>query len=295
MGNIRSAGEIAGAALPEIPSDRYGEGTPELVFLHGNGYPPGCYGPLLSKLAKDHCVWAMHQRPLWPGSTAETLTSWKPLSEDLLRFLDERRIGKATVVGHSLGGVVLLRAAIQNPERFNGLVLIDPVLFTPMAIRSWSVVRGLGLARRFHPWIHATERRRVEFDELDQLFHAYRRRPVFKYMSDAHLRAYIEGITRPKAGGGYSLRYSPTWEVHIYLTGIWPDMDLWRGLPNLRLPVLFIRGAESDTFLEVAVRRVRGSLPAATIRAVDSSTHLVPLERPDEVADLIQEFLKELA
>ena len=111
-------------------------------------------------------------------------------------------------------------------------------------------------------------------------------------MTDDNLRIYIEGITKPSPNGGYELVFSPEWETQIYYTGL-RDFDLWRGLKRLQIPTLFIRGAESDTFLEGSAKLVRRKQPKVRIEAVEKSTHLVHLERPKEVYDIIQSFLKE--
>jgi pimeloyl-ACP methyl ester carboxylesterase len=109
-------------------------------------------------------------------------------------------------------------------------------------------------------------------------------------MSGESLNAYINGITKPKADGGYELVYSPEWEAHIYLTGL-RDFDLWRGLSRLDIPTLIIRGAETDTFLPNAARLVQKKNPKIQIHTMEKSTHLLPLERPQEVFEIMQSFL----
>lgn len=111
-------------------------------------------------------------------------------------------------------------------------------------------------------------------------------------MSDENLRNYLEGITRLKSDGMYELVYSSAWEAQVYRTGL-QDFDLWRGLPKLEIPTLFIRGAETDTFLENAARLVKRMQPQARVETLDKSTHLLPLERPQEVFNIIQSFLNE--
>ncbi len=105
-------------------------------------------------------LFAMRQRPLWPDSNPEEITDWHPLTDDFLRFLDEHQTETSIVVGHSVGGIVALRAALRHPERFRALVLIDPVLFPPYVIRSWQVIRSLGLGYQVHPLVRATRNRR---------------------------------------------------------------------------------------------------------------------------------------
>jgi pimeloyl-ACP methyl ester carboxylesterase len=156
----------------------------------------------------------------------------------------------------------------------------------------WSIVRALGLGNKLHPKITGALRRRRTFDNLEMVFRGYRSREVFKYMSDEALRAYIEGITRLEPDGSYSLAYSPEWESHVYLTGL-RDLDLWSGLWNLQVPTLIMRGAETDTFLEKAARLVRKKNPMIRIETLERSTHILPLERPQEVFNSMQSFLKE--
>lgn len=277
-----------------IPSLDFGGNGPNLLFLHANGYPPACYRDLLSRLAGSHHVIAMAQRSLWEGSQPQDIQDWGSFSDDLLRFLDQ--IGQsapAIVVGHSLGGVVTLRAAIRNPQRFRAVILLDPVLFQPHFIVAWNIARALGVTDYMHPLIPAAKNRRRKFDDLERLFDTYRRRPVFKYLDDNALRAYVEGITCA-VEGGYQLCYSAEWESHIYYTSIWRDMELWRALPDLKVPVLIVRGDETDTFFESTARRVQRANPDIRVKTISQSTHLFPLEKPQEVSQLIQDFLADV-
>ncbi len=273
--------------------DLGGSGAP-LVFLHANGYPPGCYSLMLQDLSDTFHVQAPIQRPLWPGSRPESIQDWLPLSQDLLRYLDENHTQPVVAVGHSMGGIAVLRAALSAPQRFRALVLIDPVLFPPYFIFAWRFFRALGLGHQVHPLIRTAKTRRRRFDDLNRLFNGYRRRATFKYMSDEALRDYIQAIACPTEDGAYRLCYPVEWEVHIYDTGVWRDMDLWRGLPNLRVPLLIIRGGQTDTFLASTARRVARIQPQARIVTIARATHLVPLEHPRETSQLIKDFLKEM-
>jgi len=273
-----------------IPHFDYGgEGAP-LHFLHANGYPPECYKPLLEILKTQHHVFGMKLRPLWPDSKIEDIRDWRPLSDDLLRFLTTGGHDPVIGVGHSIGGIVTLRAALHDPRKFRALILLDPVLFMPSFLIGWNIIRAIGLGQRLHPLIAASRRRRRTFDDLESVFRGYRNRSIFKYMSDENLRQYINGIVKPKSDGGYELAYSPEWESHIYLTGL-RDFDLWRGLPKLEVPTLIIRGAETDTLSQKAVNLVKQKQPKVKAETLERSTHLLPLERPREVAAIVKDFI----
>jgi pimeloyl-ACP methyl ester carboxylesterase len=288
--------------LSPIPFfDLGGTGHP-LHFLHANGYPPDCYKPLLELLQTQYRVFGMYLRPLWNDSKPKELKNWHPLSDDLLQFLassappaplspSASHAGEPVIgVGHSIGAVVTLRAALRDPGKFRALVLIDPVLFVPRFIRLWKIIKLLGLAERLHPLIPGAKRRRRTFDDLERVYRTYRGREVFRYMSDKNLRIYIQGITRPTHNGRYELVYSPDWEAQMYRTWV-QDSDIWRELPNLKVPALFIRGAKTDTFLGAAAKLVTRKQPRAWVATLNQSTHIVPLERPQEVFDMMQEFL----
>ncbi len=277
----------------KIPKfDFGGDGAP-LHFLHANGYPPECYQPLLELLGTQYHVFGMLLRPLWPDSNPNEIRDWSPLSEDLLRFIAPPQPVPVIGVGHSLGAIVTLRAALRDPGKFRALILIDPVLFVPTFMMQWHLIRTLGLGDRLHPLITGAKKRRRTFDDLETVFRGYRNRKVFRYMSDESLRAYIQGITQPKPDGGYELVYSPEWETQIYRTNM-HDFDIWRELPKLQVPTLFLRGVETDTFLENAASFVKRKQPKAWVATLDQSTHLLPLERPHEAFEVMQLFLKSL-
>jgi len=283
-----------------IPFFEYGGTGAPLHFLHANGYPPECYKPLFELLKTEYRVFGMYLRPLWEGTKPEDIDDWHPLSDDLLRFLSDREAGfdetsqptPVIGVGHSLGAIVTLRAALSAPDKFRALVLIDPVLFVPSLLAFWNFTRSIGLGDKVHPLVIGAQKRRRTFDDLEMVFRGYRQRSIFRYMSDDNLRSYIEGITKPSDNGGYKLVYPPEWEAQLYRTWL-RDSDLWRGLPNLEVPTLIIRGKETNTFLESAARLVKRKQPKVKIEALEKSTHILPLERPKEVFDIMQSFLHE--
>lgn len=267
---------------------------PNLVFLHANGYPPECYNPLFEQLEPNFRIHAMPMRPLHPGANPQELHDWHPLTDDLQNYLDKNQIARPFLVGHSFGAVTSLRFALRQPGDIRGLVLIDPVLFEPHIIWLWKLVRALGLAYQLHPLVRGALKRRRKFEDLKGTFKRFRRYGVFRYFSDEALWAYLRGITQPAAGGGYELRYSPEWEARIYVTGIAPDLELWRGLKGFSVPSLILRGDETDTFSAAAGRRVERTNPAIRVETLPKATHLLALEHPVEIAQRIGTFFEKI-
>ncbi len=285
-----------------IPFIDYGGSGAQIHFLHANGYPPACYKPLLRLLTTRYHAFGMLLRPLWNGSNPSDINDWDPFSEDFLRLLDQQNCDHLIAIGHSIGATVTLRAALKEPNRFQALVLIEPVIFPLYFILEWNLARAFGLGHRLHPKIEGALKRRRDFDDLDQVFAGYRRRDIFRFFSDEHLRILISGMTRPKSTkgnnasplGGYELAYSPEWEARIYYTGLWHDWDLWRDISRLEIPTLILRGADTDTFWDSTSRSIRKRNPKISIVTFENSTHLLPFEKPLEVFDTTQSFFEDV-
>lgn len=266
---------------------------PSLHFLHANGYPPECYQPLFEHLQNNFHVFGMKLRPLWDDANMDELKDWHPYSDDLLRFLPDFQPDPIIGVGHSIGAIVTLRAALREPDKFRALVLLDPVLFKPDIMTMWNITRALGLGHKAHPLIPAAQKRRRSFDNFEAFYQSYRTKQVFRYMSDESLRTYIKGMTRPRNDGSYELIFPVEWEIHIYLTAM-RDYDIWRNLHRLKIPTLIIRGDETDTFLQRNADYVKRKNPNIKIETLNKATHLLPLEYPKEVAELIENFTKNI-
>lgn len=273
-----------------IPYEDFGGSGPLLHFAHANGYPPGCYLPLIQLLASRYEVMAMCQRPLWPGSDPYSISDWRPLADDLNRFLDSLCCSAVIGAGHSFGATTTLRLAVQHPDRFTALVLIDPVLFTPGRIYFWRLISRLGLAYRFHPLVPAARRRRSSFPDKAAMFTNFRTKPVFQRLNDDALRAYVDAIGCEDGEGGMTLCYPSEWEARIYVTNMLADLEIWHSLPRLKPPALFVYGAESDTFSHAAAARIKRLLPSAKMVCVEKTGHLIPLEDPQSVFQAIVEF-----
>jgi pimeloyl-ACP methyl ester carboxylesterase len=201
----------------------------------------------------------------------------------LARFLDQHGLTGVVGWGHSMGATTTLRLALRQPERFQALVLIDPVLFPRRYSYLWDLIYRLGLAYRLHPLARSTLKRRGSFDSHAAMYANYRQKAVFRHLSDGALQDYVQALGCPLPDGRVELCYPSRWEARIYVTGLRADLELWRNLPSLKPPLLIIRGAESDTFWEETGRLTLRRLPAARVCTIPEASHLVALERPLEI------------
>lgn len=269
-----------------IPSIDFGGQGPSLHFAHANAYPPLCYRQLLQELNKHFHVWAIEQRPLWPGQAANDLDGWRLFAGDLIQALE--RLGGQPVIGagHSLGAVVSMIAAQQRPDLFSSLVLIEPVLLPPalleMARRHPQQARNIPIAQR-------ARNRRNRWPGMREAFEHYRPKSVFKRFSDESLWDYVNGGLVETPDGAVGLRFPREWEATIYGQ---PPLDIWETIPQITAPTLAIRGAHSDTVGDESWQRWQERQPAAHFVEIADGGHLVPFEKPALVGQITRDFLQ---
>ena len=286
---------VEGTGFPGLTGARFlvdlGGDGPDIHLAHANGFPPGAYEPLAAVLRADYHLIGLPARPLWPGSRPESAPTWQPMAGDLIETLDGlARSGAISPpivgVGHSLGGVLTLWAAIRRPDLFQAVVLIDPVILPPSRLRLLWLLRLVGLHRRL-PLVRAALRRRHTWPSRQACNEHLASKPFFAGWPVASLKAYVNSGTQGRPDGQVELIYPPEWEAHIFAT---TPTDIWRYVPQLRTPVLAIRGERSPTFPAGSMARLARLLPQAHTVTIPDSDHMVPLERPAETAEAIRDF-----
>lgn len=113
----------------KVHYDEVGAG-PALIFIHGGG--PGSSG--LSNFSRNMAAFAGRYRviaidlPGYGQSTKRKITEplWGYYAKVLAGFIDALGLGKAHLVGNSLGGASALKTALDFPEKVDRLVLMGP-------------------------------------------------------------------------------------------------------------------------------------------------------------------------
>lgn len=119
---VRSVLLPHGIRLPYVEHGNH-DGMP-VVFLHGYTDSWRSYESVLPNLPGSIRAFALSQRG--HGDADRPATGYRPqdFAHDVAAFLDAHGIGRAVVVGHSMGGSVAQRFAIDYPDRLAGLVLV---------------------------------------------------------------------------------------------------------------------------------------------------------------------------
>ena len=182
--------------------------------------------------------------------------------------------GPIHLIGHSFGGTVALRMALERPELLRSLVLIEPVLFA--AARA----------------DEAPEYR--DFIKTHQAFAA------MMQAGDLHgAAAHFQSIwgdgrdfdAAPKSVQRYiidrlHLILAQTDALHNDSAGI---MGYLR-LEAMGLPVLLIKGSDSPAIVDAIARALASRLPNLTQVTIQGARHMAPITHPKQVAAALTSF-----
>ncbi len=112
----------------ELAWDRWGsdEGTP-LVLCHGYTGSAIDFATQIPLLAEDRRVFALDHRGhgLSSKTRDESTYTMDRLATDLAAWLSEVPDGPVDLLGHSMGGRVVLQVALDHPELVRSLILMD--------------------------------------------------------------------------------------------------------------------------------------------------------------------------
>jgi non-heme chloroperoxidase len=98
-------------------------GTP-VIFLHGVTDSWRSFEHVLPHLPPSIRAIAITQRGHGDSSRPDQGYAYGDFAADVAAFIDAKGVSRAVVVGHSMGGMVAQRFAIDHPERTRGLVLL---------------------------------------------------------------------------------------------------------------------------------------------------------------------------
>jgi len=262
----------------------------KIHFLHGNSFTPNSYQKLLDKLSKDSIVKASLLRPLWNKNDLIQFSNWDIFLKDYLDAIkDENNI---IGLGHSIGGNLLLKAAILKPDKFDKIILLDPTFFPPFTIWAWKIISLLKMQPYFLSYIKYAENKKMQYNSIEEIFISYRRHKVFSNFSDEDLLLLVKSLIVVK-NDKVNLIFDNKWDAQIYTTGLVNDMFIWRNIKNLKTKTLIIRAEYSDVFYKKTSKLVLKNNPAISIKTIKDSDHLFPINNYVNTFKLIKSFLND--
>lgn len=245
-------------------------GRPTVVLLHGLFGSSTNWGAVARHLAQNYHVLVPDLRN-HGQSPHDSDCSYAAMVTDVLGLLDAQGVASATLVGHSMGGKAAMHLALNNPDRVDGLVVVD--------------MSPVSYSHNFQDVVDA-------FRAVD--LHAIRNR------SDADTQmATLITLQGVRAFLLQNLVKRPDgWEWRINLDALAAAQDEITGFPSqaedavFDRPVSFIYGELSDYVKPAYESEIRRLFPAASLYPVVGAGHWVYAEQPQGFMTCLDAYLE---
>jgi 3-oxoadipate enol-lactonase len=244
--------------------EEHGSGPP-LVLVHGLGGSTAMWQRVVDPLAERFRVVAYDLRGLGRSGTPEPPYTMDALVGDLSALADGLGLERFALVGHSLGGAVGLAFASQHPERLRTLVGISAPSITPEEQRAQLADRAEAAIR----------------DGMDAMAEVHAQNGLPEAWRRAHAAdvAVYKGIIAGSDPRGYA--------AHCAVIAA---LDLRDALGAIRAPALLVQGELDAVVPAEAVRATAAAIPGCEYVELPGCGHVVPFERPGDLAALVGDF-----
>jgi pimeloyl-ACP methyl ester carboxylesterase len=284
----RFAATIAPAERFEIDGvlvERHGgngsKGRP-LILIPGLASGGWVWQETVRSFSPEHAVYVL-SLPGFDGRPAAGATPFASAQAAVAKLIEQRRLDKPVIVGHSLGATMALALAESKPAQVGGVVAIDglpvmPGTETLPAAERGRVAQGMkarmaGLA----PALFAKQQQ------------GYMRSIGVLDMGKADDIALLTGRSDPASVGQYAADVL--------------ELDLRPGLKNIQAPVLVIapyfdadaaqQGITPDAKADYYRTLMQGA-PKVEVVTVAPARHFAMIDQPQQVNDAIRQYLGSL-
>lgn len=183
--------------------------------------------------------------------------------DDVFAVMDALKVDRCVLAAESAGAVIALQAALQQPQRFTGLVLVDGLYYRPKLSEPDAFVAGL--KSDFHATIRQFVDQCLTEHDGEEIYH-WGRQILERSSQAAAIQLYecVDGV------------------------------DLRPQLSQINMPTLIIHG-ETDQIVPVASARwLADQLPQSHLHIVKGSGHVPTITHAREVADAINRYFGEV-
>lgn len=252
-----------------------GEGKP-LLLLHGLFGSLENLGGVNQRLQEVRQIHGLDLRNHGRSPHTDSM-DYPSMAEDVIAYMDEQGLAKASLLGHSMGGKTAMQVALSYPDRVEKVIVADiaPVTYHPRHDAILEGMKSLDLS--------AVSTR----GEADKALQEYVETPeVRMFLLKNLVRVPEEG----KADNPNVFR----WRLNLpVIEACYQNLaDAPEGDGPFDGPVLFIKGADSAYIQRKHRERIDTLFPQARIEEIEGTDHWLHAEKPDEFARLCREFLK---
>lgn len=243
----------------------WGGDAPPVALLHGLFGAGGNLGAVARRLSARRRVLSLDLRNHGASPHADGM-AYADMAEDVRQTLAAHAALPAVVVGHSMGGKVAMRLALDHPNQVARLVVADiaPVRYPP-AFRAYAMA--------------------LQALNLPGLTRAAADQMLADAVPDPGVRAFL--LQNIYFG------VEPAWRIGLrQIAAALPDIEGWNSTGTAFTgPVLFMAGGRSDYIRPEHRPVIRMLFPAARFVMVKQAGHWIHADDPETFAAILEGFL----
>jgi pimeloyl-ACP methyl ester carboxylesterase len=247
-----------------------GQGRP-LVILHGLFGTLDNWQTLARRWAEQFRVIMVDLRN-HGRSPHSAEHSYALMAEDVLGLFDQLQLGPdTTLMGHSMGGKVTMRLALDHPERLSKIVVVDIApRFSDMAHQD-EVIEGLNA---------------LDFAGIDNRQQADE--ALARHIRQPDVRQFLLKNLYRREDNSFAWRINlPVLTAGVAALG----EEITAPAPFLK-PSLFIRGGKSDYVnADDKLHGIPALFPNSRVETILDAGHWVHAEKPEEMFQLVTAFV----
>jgi pimeloyl-ACP methyl ester carboxylesterase len=234
-------------------------GVPPLILLHGAGGSRLHWPPQIRRLNGAE-VYAL-DLPGHGDSAGRPAATISGYAESTLDWMRSVGIGQAVLVGHSMGSAIALTIALRVPRTVAGLALV-----------------GASARLRVAPEILTDSASQARFPRAVD-------RVTDWAFSPKAPPPLVELARRRMLESGHDAFHSDFQACDHF--------DVRQQLAEIKVPALVIQGEDDQLTPLFLARELAEGLPAGQLVSLPDAGHMVMLEKPEQVAELLSRFMRE--
>lgn len=253
---------------------KHAKEEPVIVLLHGLVSSSYSFRYLMPLIGKKYPVLAIDLPGFGKSEKSKTfIYSFESYAKLIFRLLQMMQVKNVIAVGHSMGGQVALYMAKNYPDHVKKLVLLSSSGYLKRVKKHYLYASYLPFSSRVLRWWFQKR------DYKDALLHVvYNKNAVDDY-------AVLE-YTKPFQDEGF---YDALIRLMRHREG---DLTAEQ-LKEIKQPALLFWGKEDEIVPLRIGKKLDHDLPQSELVVYEQTGHLVPEERPQEVAQKMLEFLED--
>jgi pimeloyl-ACP methyl ester carboxylesterase len=242
---------------------------PAVVLIHGFGADSTIWQHQVNYLQQHYFILAPDLRGSGSSANLTPATSIEQMADDVKEILDYEQISNCTLIGHSMGGYIILALAEKFSQYVNSIGLIHSTSYQDTEEKKQARVKSI-------EFIHQNSSKEFINATLPNLFG-----DTYKQSNPSELAVFIEN------GNQFTKEH-----LIAYYEAMMKRPDRTHILQQLKVPVLYFIGSD-DKAVNPADALEQASLPeVCSVHFIQGIAHMGMLEAKEKLNKSLEEFLQ---